>query len=52
MPDGIESGTYLGGTTDILELKESGSCIGFVNVQAVSLNQTDCACSTELTEVS
>ncbi|XP_040012566.1 adenosine A2a receptor b [Xiphias gladius] len=52
VPDGIESGTYLGGTTDILELKESGSCIGFVNVQAVSLNQTDCACSTELTEVS
>ncbi|KAM8743713.1 adenosine A2a receptor b isoform 1-T3 [Acanthopagrus schlegelii] len=44
--DGEESVTYLGGTTDVLEVKDSGSCITFVNVQALSTKQT------ELTEVS
>lgn len=48
--DGVESVTYLTGTTDVLEVKDSGSCIAFVNVQALSLKQTDR--STELTEVS
>ncbi|XP_042365779.1 adenosine receptor A2b-like [Plectropomus leopardus] len=50
--DGAESVTYLRGATDVLEAKDSGSCIAFVNVQAFSLNQTDCVHSTELTEVS
>ncbi|XP_023259175.1 adenosine receptor A2a-like [Seriola lalandi dorsalis] len=50
--DGIESVTYLEGATGVSELKDSGSCIAFVNVQALSLKQTDCVCSTELTEVS
>ncbi|CAJ1071238.1 adenosine receptor A2a-like [Xyrichtys novacula] len=38
------------GTTDVLEVKDSGSCISFVNVQAFSLEQS--TRSTELTEVS
>ncbi|GAA6232025.1 adenosine receptor A2b-like [Lates japonicus] len=50
--DGIASVTYLGGTTDVLEVKDSGSCIAFVNVQALSFKQTDCVCSAELTQVS
>uniref|UniRef100_UPI0037E7E683 adenosine receptor A2b-like n=1 Tax=Semicossyphus pulcher TaxID=241346 RepID=UPI0037E7E683 len=40
------------GTSDILQVKDSGSCISFVNVQALSFKQTECTCSTELTEVS
>ncbi|XP_044030545.1 adenosine A2a receptor b isoform X2 [Siniperca chuatsi] len=50
--DGVESVTYLKGTTDVLEVKDSGSCIAFVNVHALSLKQTELVCSTELTEVS
>ncbi|XP_030290701.1 adenosine A2a receptor b [Sparus aurata] len=50
--DGAESVTYLGGTSDVLEVKDSGSCITFVNVQALSTKQTDCVRSTDLTEVS
>nr|XP_046230843.1 adenosine A2a receptor b [Scatophagus argus] len=50
--DGVESVTYFRGTTDVLEVKNSGSSIAFVNVQAFSLKQTDCVHSTELTEVS
>lgn len=50
--DGAESVTYLGGTSDFSEVKDSGSCITFVNVQALSTKQTDCVRSTELTEVS
>ncbi|XP_034565760.1 adenosine receptor A2a-like [Notolabrus celidotus] len=45
--DGVKSGT-----TDVLEVKDSGSCISFVNVQAFSHKQTECERSTELTEVS
>lgn len=48
--DGVVS--HMQGTTDLLEVKDSGRCITFVNVHAVSVKQTDCACSTELTEVS
>ncbi|XP_068430571.1 adenosine A2a receptor b [Clinocottus analis] len=47
--DGVESVTHLRGTTIALEVNDS---IAFVNVQALSLKQTDCPCSTELTEVS
>lgn len=50
--DGVESVTYLTGTTDVLQVKDSRSCIAFVNVQALSLKQTDCVHCTELTEVS
>lgn len=50
--DGVESVTYLSGTTDILEVQNSGSCIAFVNVHALSLKHTDCVRSTDLTEVS
>ncbi|KAM6900963.1 adenosine A2a receptor b [Lycodopsis pacificus] len=50
--DGVESVTDLRGTTDVVEVKDSGSCIAFVNVHALALKQTDCPCSTELTEVS
>ncbi|KAL7377114.1 hypothetical protein ABVT39_021938 [Epinephelus coioides] len=50
--DGAQSVTYLGGATDVLEVKDSESCITFVNVHALSLKQTDCVHSTELTEVS
>ncbi|KAM9338412.1 adenosine A2a receptor b [Symphorus nematophorus] len=50
--DGVESVTYLTGTTDVLEMKGSGSCIAFINVQALSLKQTELVCSTDLTEVS
>lgn len=49
--DGVESVTYLRGT-DVLEVKDSGSCISFVNVPALSLNQPDCVRTTEFTEVS
>ncbi|XP_029372026.1 adenosine A2a receptor b isoform X2 [Echeneis naucrates] len=49
--DGIESVTYLTGA-DVLDLKESGSCVTFVNVQALSIKESDCACPTELTEAS
>ncbi|XP_035523249.1 adenosine A2a receptor b [Morone saxatilis] len=48
--DGVESVTYLRGTTDVLEVKDSG--IAFVNVQALSQKQTDCVRCAELTEVS
>lgn len=50
--DGVESVTYLKRTTDILEVKDSGSCISFVNVQALSPKQPGCVRSAELTEVS
>ncbi|XP_073334220.1 adenosine A2a receptor b [Pagrus major] len=50
--DGAESVTYLRGTTDVSEVKDSGSCIAFVNVQALSIKQTDCVRSTKLPEVS
>ncbi|XP_053196070.1 adenosine A2a receptor b [Scomber japonicus] len=50
--DGVESITYLGGTTDVLEVRESGSCISFVNVQALSLQQTGLTHCTELPEFS
>ncbi|KAL4004852.1 cyclic nucleotide gated channel beta 1 [Sarotherodon galilaeus] len=46
------SATYLGGTTDILELKGRGSCITFVNVQALPLKQNDCSLSSKITEIS
>lgn len=49
--DGVESITYLKGT-DVLEVKDSGSAIAFVNIQALSTKQTDCVHATELTEVS
>uniref|UniRef100_A0A3B4ZJW8 Adenosine receptor A2 n=1 Tax=Stegastes partitus TaxID=144197 RepID=A0A3B4ZJW8_9TELE len=50
--DAVESSSYLGGATDVLAVNDRGSCIAFVNVQALSLNQTDCARSTKLTEIS
>lgn len=50
--DGGESVTYLRGTTDVLEVKDSGRCIAFINVQALSLKETDSVGSTNLTEVS
>uniref|UniRef100_A0A8D3BBC0 G-protein coupled receptors family 1 profile domain-containing protein n=1 Tax=Scophthalmus maximus TaxID=52904 RepID=A0A8D3BBC0_SCOMX len=34
------------------ELEDSASCIAFVNVHALSLNQTQCTCSAQLPEVS
>lgn len=46
--DGVVS--HMQGTVDVLEVKDSGSCITFVNVHAVSVKQTDC--TTKLTEVS
>lgn len=48
--DGVVSHTR--GTDDVLEVKDSGSCITYVNVHAVSVKQTDHACSTELTQLS
>ncbi|XP_074546974.1 adenosine receptor A2b-like [Halichoeres trimaculatus] len=45
--DGVESGT-----TDVLQVKDSGSCISFENVHAFFHKQTDCKSSNELTEVS
>ncbi|XP_017266027.1 adenosine A2a receptor b [Kryptolebias marmoratus] len=36
----------------VLELKDGGSCIAFANIQTHSPNQTDCTCSTNITEVS
>lgn len=48
--DGVVSHTQ--GTADVLEVKDSGSCVTFVNVHAVSVKQTDCACSKEFAEVS
>ncbi|TNN70760.1 Adenosine receptor A2a [Liparis tanakae] len=50
--DGVESVTDLSGTMNVLELSDRGRAIAFVNVQALSLNQSDSPCSTELTEVS
>ena len=50
--EGKESDPYFGGTTDALELRDSGSGITFVNVHTGYLKQTDCTCSAELTEVS
>lgn len=50
--DGAESVTYLGETTDVLEVRDSGSCISFVNIQALSPKQTGPRCCTELPEVS
>ncbi|TKS84632.1 Adenosine receptor A2a [Collichthys lucidus] len=46
----VELATCPRGATDVLEVKDSGSCIAFVNVHALSLKQTDH--STELTKVS
>uniref|UniRef100_A0A3B4G6C3 Adenosine receptor A2 n=1 Tax=Pundamilia nyererei TaxID=303518 RepID=A0A3B4G6C3_9CICH len=46
------SATNLGGATDILELKDRGSCITFVNVQAFPLKQNDCSLSSKITEIS
>ncbi|XP_020493715.2 adenosine A2a receptor b [Labrus bergylta] len=40
------------GKIDVSEVKERGSCISFVNVQALSVKQTECICSPEFTEVS
>ncbi|XP_060917564.1 adenosine A2a receptor b [Labrus mixtus] len=45
--DGGESGKI-----DVSEVKERGSCISFVNVQALAVKQTECIYSPELTEVS
>ncbi|XP_023134042.2 adenosine A2a receptor b isoform X2 [Amphiprion ocellaris] len=42
--------SYLGGTTDVLEVNDRGTCIAFVNVQA--LKQTDCTRCPKLTEIS
>lgn len=50
--DGAESVTHLRGTKDALEVKDNGSCIAFINVQAFSLKETDCAGASDLTEVS
>ncbi|KAK5878760.1 hypothetical protein CesoFtcFv8_024140 [Champsocephalus esox] len=50
--DGVQLVSYLKGTTDVLEVKDSENCIAFVNVQAFSLNQSDFEHSTELTKVS
>lgn len=50
--DGEESVTYLRGKTDVLEVKDSGRCIAFVNVQALSLKDNDCIRSANLAEVS
>ncbi|XP_061590297.1 adenosine A2a receptor b [Cololabis saira] len=46
----VKSATYMGGAVDVVEMEDMGSCIDFVNVQALSLKQTDC--STNITEVS
>lgn len=46
------SATNLGRATDILELKDRGSCITFVNVQAFPLKQNDCSLSSKITEIS
>ncbi|XP_030599233.1 adenosine A2a receptor b [Archocentrus centrarchus] len=50
--EAVESATHLGGATDALELKDRGSCITFVNVQALSLKQNDCSHLTKITETS
>ncbi len=50
--DGEESITYLRGKTDVLEVKDSGRSIAFVNVQALSLKENDCIHSANLAEVS
>ncbi|KAM8828741.1 adenosine receptor A2b-like [Spinachia spinachia] len=47
--DAVESVTDPRGKTDVLEVKDSGSCNSFANVQALSLKQADCP---ELTQVS
>ncbi|KAL6097139.1 adora2a [Pungitius sinensis] len=47
--DGVESVTDQRRKIDVLEEKDSGSCIAFVNVQDLSLKQGECP---ELTEVS
>ncbi|KAM4634109.1 adenosine A2a receptor b [Polymixia lowei] len=49
---GVKSMTYLGGTTGILEVKDSGTSISFVNVRPVSPTHTKPTRSTELTQVS
>lgn len=50
--DGGESITCLGSTINILEVRDSGSCITFVNDQALSPKPTGTAHSTELTKIS
>uniref|UniRef100_UPI003AB0A7EA adenosine A2a receptor b isoform X4 n=1 Tax=Centroberyx gerrardi TaxID=166262 RepID=UPI003AB0A7EA len=51
--DGVESVTYLGGTTGVLEVKDCGSSsISFVNVRPLSPRHTSPNRSIELTEVS
>ncbi len=50
--DGFESVSCLPGTTDVLEVKEDGRCVAFINVQAASLKETDCVCSKDLSDVS
>ncbi|KAK2888420.1 adenosine A2a receptor b isoform X1 [Channa argus] len=45
-------GSHLGTTANVLEVKDSGSCIAIVNVHALSVEQTDCTRSSELAEVS
>ncbi|KAM6902140.1 adenosine A2a receptor b [Xenentodon cancila] len=48
----VTSATHMGGAVDIVELEDMGSSIDFVNFQALSMKQTDCTCSTNITEVS
>lgn len=51
-PPAQEAAIHLGGAKDVLELKDRGSCITFVNVQALALEENDCSHSTEITEAS
>ncbi|KAM4528436.1 adenosine A2a receptor b isoform 1-T2 [Odontesthes bonariensis] len=48
--DALESTLFKRGATEVLELKDKGSCIAFVNVQALSPKPTDCACLTNTRE--
>ncbi|XP_054896005.1 adenosine A2a receptor b [Poeciliopsis prolifica] len=50
--DEAESASCEEGAADVFELKDRGSCIDFVNVQAVSVKKIDCCNSTDITEVS
>ncbi|KAK2819011.1 hypothetical protein Q5P01_024572 [Channa striata] len=47
-----EEVSHLERTANVLEVKDSESCIAFVNVHALSVEQSECTCSSELAEVS
>lgn len=50
--DAAESDINGKGAADSFELKDRGDCTAFVNVQALSIKDTDDSCSTDRTDVS